>query len=62
MSRQNALDLLPSQFASTTHVKTLEELGYLQVESLLSALLMELGDLSLDFLHDLYLTFEKFSE
>ena len=52
MSCHDAFDLFPRQFTFPTHVKCLEQLRDLEVQRLLTLLLMELGNLPLDLLHD----------
>ena len=59
MCKQNTLKLLACQLATATHVEALEKLGDLQVECLVLLLLIELGDLALDLLHDLHLALKQ---
>ena len=51
--------MLSGKFASSLHVKSLEKLSDLQVEGCLALLLMKLGDLALNFFHNLNFTFKE---
>ena len=62
MSCHDAFDLFPGQFTFPTHVKCLEQLRDLEVQRLLTLLLMELGNLPLDLLHDGNLAFKKLAK
>ena len=62
MCRHYALQLLTCELTSTAHIKRLKQLSYLQVQCLIPLLLMKLGDLPLDLLHDLNLALEELGE
>lgn len=55
---QEAFDLLASEPSVATHVDCLVELRDLEIERLLFVLSLELGNLSLNFLHLLNFAFE----
>ena len=62
MRCQDSLQLLPGEFPTASHIKALEQLSNLQIKGLLALLLVEFGDLALNFFHNLDLTLKKFSE
>ena len=56
MGCQDSFQLLPGEFPAASHIKALEQLCDLQIKGLLALLLVEFGDLALDFFHNLDLT------
>ena len=62
MGEKNALQLLACQLATASHIEALEKLGDLQVKRLVLLLLVELGDLALDLLHDLHFALKELRE